>query len=65
MKRIESKEGLKELLKRYKKAGVKDSKNGDEWIKTIKVCIKDNLAMDELDYANTPENLKKLWIGLK
>lgn len=65
MKRIESKEGLEELLKRYKKAGVKDSKNGDCWIKTIKGCIKDNLAMDETDYNNTSEDLKKLWKGLK
>lgn len=60
MKRIETKAGLKKLLERYEKH------NADgEWILTIIGCIRDNLAMDEVDYENTPEELKKLWRGLK
>ena len=58
--RIETKAGLKKLLERYEKA------NADgEWILTIIGCIKENLPMDELDYENTPKELRKYWKGLK
>ena len=59
-KRIETNKGLKELLKRYEKA-----KASEEWLNTIKGCIKESLAMDEIDYENTPKELKPLWRGLK
>ena len=59
-KRIETKKGLKELLKRYEEA-----KASNEWLNTIKGCIEEGLAMDEIDYENTPEELRKLWRGLK
>ena len=59
-KRIETKSGLNELLKRYTAAGA-----DLELIKTVEGCIKEGLAMDELDYENTPKNLKKLWAGLR
>lgn len=60
MKRIETQKGLKELLKRYLKA------NADiEWLNTIRGCIEQGLAMDEIDYENTPQELRKLWRGLK
>lgn len=60
MKHIETTKGLNELLKRYLEAGA-----DEYWIKTIKGCIKEGLAMDETDYENTPKELRKLWKGLK
>ncbi len=60
MKEIKTKKGLTELLNRYEKA-----KADPEWILTIKGCIKSGLAMDEIDYKNTPKKLKSLWRGLK
>ena len=68
---IETKKGLKTLLERYLKAGVtdktKDAEGGYEakWITCIKQCIQEGLAMDEVDYENTPAKLKPLWRGLK
>ena len=59
-KRIETAKGLKELLKRYEEA-----KASEEWLKTIKGCINEGLAMDEIDYTNTPKELKPLWKGLE
>lgn len=58
-KHIATKKGLETLLKRYKDAGVTGY-----WIQVIEGCIKDGLAMDETDYENTPQELKKLWVGL-
>ena len=60
MKRIETKKGLTKLLERYQKAGA-----DGEWILTIIGCLKEGLVMDELDYENTPDELKPLWEGLK
>ena len=59
-KRIETNKGLKELLKRYEEV-----KASDEWLQTIRGCIKEGLAMDEIDYTNTPKELKPLWKGLR
>ena len=59
-KRIETTKGLKELLKRYEEV-----KASDEWLQTIRGCIKEGLAMDEIDYTNTPKELKPLWKGLR
>ena len=70
MAHIETKKGLQTLLKRYQEAGVtdetKDASGGYEahWITCIKGCIKEGLAMDEVDYENTPKELKPLWRGL-
>ena len=73
---IGTKKGLETLLKRYKDFGVtdktKDITNGYEakWLSTIQGCI-DSLGtdepfgMDEIDYENTPKELRKLWVGLK
>ena len=58
--RVETKKGLTKLLKRYEEA-----KADTYWLEVIKGCIKDNLAMDEIDYENTPKELKGLWKGLK
>ena len=60
MKHIETKKGLETLLKRYQKAQA-----SEEWLLTIKGCIKERLAMDETDYENTPQELRPLWRGLK
>lgn len=60
MKHIETKKGLQELLRRYKEAG-----ETGYWIKTIEECIEEELAMDEVDYENTPKELRPLWRGLK
>ena len=66
MPHIETKKGLQTLLKRYKEAGVTDEKYPiDRWISCIEGCIKEELAMDEIDYENTPEELRPLWRGLK
>lgn len=58
--RIETKDGLRNLLGRYRKA-----KADREWILTIEGCLKEGLPMDELDYRNTPRELKPLWRGLR
>ncbi len=68
---IETKKGLETLLKRYKDAGVtdqtKDASSAYEakWLSCIQGCIDEGLAMDEVDYENTSDNLKPLWRGLK
>lgn len=64
-KHIETKQGLKTLLKRYQNAGVTDETYSDPWISVIQGCIVEGLAMDETDYQNTPASLRKLWKGLK
>lgn len=75
-KYIATKQGLEALLNRYIEAGVTDKtrerSNGYEakWILTIKGCIDsfktyEPIAMDEVDYENTPDNLRPLWKGLK
>lgn len=64
-KHIETKQGLKTLLKRYQDAGVTDETYSDRWISTIEGCIVGGFAMDETDYQNTPVSLRKLWKGLK
>ena len=68
---IKTKKGLETLLKRYQEAEVtdqtKDASGGYEakWISTIKGCIEEGLAMDEVDWENTPVELRPLWRGLK
>ena len=62
---IETKKGLETLLKRYQEAGVTDEYSIDRWISCIKGCIEEGLAMDEVDWENTPAELKPLWRGLK
>jgi hypothetical protein len=59
-RRIETKKGLQELLRRYKEVNA-----SGYWIQVIEGCIKDGLAMDETDYENTPNSLRKLWRGLQ
>ena len=70
MKCIKSKADLQELLRRYREAGVDDNTkdiDGDKgfFITTIMGCIENDYAMDEVDYTNTPFELRKLWKGLK
>ena len=66
MKYIETKKGLQTLLKRYQEAGVTDETYPvDKWISCIQGCINEGLPMDEIDYENTPVELRKLWKGLK
>lgn len=73
---IATRRGLETLKKRYLEAGVTDETrdiiNGYEakWISTIQGCIDsldtdEPISMDEIDYENTPDNLKPLWRGLK
>ena len=73
---IETKKGLETLLKRYLDAGVtdetmdKDHSYPAKWISCIKQCIEslngpEPLAMDEVDWENTPVELRPLWRGLK
>lgn len=60
MKRIERKKDLLTLKERYLTAGA-----NEYWIRVIEGCIKEDLPMDEIDYENTPKELRKLWKGLK
>ena len=46
MKHIQTKEGLKTLLKRYQETGITDN----TWISVIKGCIKEGLAMAMLTH---------------
>lgn len=68
---IETKQGKEKLLQRYLELGVtdqtKDATNTYEakWITAIKYAIENDLAMDEIDYDNTPKELRKCWRGLK
>jgi hypothetical protein len=63
---IESKKGLRELLKRMEnEKGTSKIPDYENWIKVIEGCIEENLAMDEVDYENFPPQLRKLWRGLK
>lgn len=64
-KRIDTKKGKMELLKRYQEAGITDQSYTDCWISVIKGAIEENLPMDEVDYENTPKELRHLWNGLK
>lgn len=73
MKHIESKKGLNTLLKRvykyaYKNIEILGALGLEEvlyWIKVIKGCIEEGLAMDEIDYENAPAWFRPLWRGLK
>lgn len=69
---IETKEGLKKLLKRIQEYGKEaiheEGFNLDEfiyWRKVVEGCIDENLAMDEVDYENAPNWFRPLWRGLK
>ena len=73
---IETKKGLETLLKRYKEAGVTDQTKDyygsyeAKWLSCIQGCIDslntdEPICMDEIDYENTPEELRPLWRGLK
>ncbi len=69
---IESKAGLKILLKRVKEYGQNAIRekdfNLDEfiyWRKVVEGCIDEDLAMDEVDYENAPSWFRPLWRGLK
>lgn len=69
---IESKAGLKTLLKRVKEYGQNAIRekdfNLDEfiyWRKVVEGCIDEDLAMDEVDYENAPNWFRPLWRGLK
>ena len=69
---IETKQGLKTLLKRTKEYGDKaiyeEGFHLDEfiyWRKVVEGCIDENLAVDEVDYENAPSWFRPLWRGLK
>lgn len=57
---IKTKKGLETLKARYLKAGA-----SAEWVATIEGCLEEGLAMDETDWENTPDWLRKLWGGLR
>lgn len=64
-KYIQTKKGLTTLLKKYEEANA-----SEYWLKVIKGCIdsldtNEPIYMDEIDYDNTPKELRKLWKGLK
>ena len=60
-KEIRSRKGLETLLQRYKDAGVTNQTK--DCIDSLKTD--EPICMDEIDYENTPDELKPLWRGLK
>ena len=65
-KHISSSKGLRELLQRMKNLkGSAKLKDYDYWVKVVTGCIKEGLAMDEVDFENAPEWFRPLWKGLK
>ena len=63
---IESKQGLKTLLERLENLkGGNKLPNYDYWVRCVKGCIEEGLAMDEVDYENAEEWFRELWRGLK
>lgn len=63
-KHIETKKGLRTLLERLKGVN-KDLEEYDYWVKVVEGCIKEGLAMDEVDWENAPSWFRPLWKGLK
>lgn len=69
MKTIKTKVGLQELLRRYQLAGVTDDTENlqgekGNFITNIRKCIERGDSMDEIDYTQTPFELRHLWKGL-
>lgn len=66
MARIETPKGLKTLLERLDNLpGGNKCEDFDYWYSCVKGCIEENLAMDEVDYENSPSWFRPLWRGLK
>ena len=66
MRHIESKKDLQTLLKRVENLpGVENLEDYEYWVKVVKGCIEDGLAMDEVDYENAPRWFRPLWTGLR
>lgn len=68
-KHIETKKGLRTLLERLKNMKEYDIvdvlPDYDYWVKVVEGCIKEGLAMDEVDWDNSPKWFRPLWKGLK
>lgn len=62
MKHIETRKGLETLLKRLDQVKGNDY---EYWHSVVEGCIRENLAMDETDYKNSPSWFRELWKGLK
>lgn len=62
-KRIETTKGLLKLLERFR--AKPSTEEARYWISTILGCIREGLAMDEVDYENTSSEYRPLWNGLK
>lgn len=72
---IRTKKGKEKLLERFTSAPERSNdpsvhytegeRTAKYWIRVIRYAIKNDLAMDETDYNNTPKDYKKLWKGLK
>ena len=66
MRHIESKKDLETLLKRMENLkGADKLEEYDYWHQVVEGCIKDGLAMDEVDYENAPRWFRPLWTGLR
>lgn len=66
MRHIESKKDLQTLLNRMENLkGANKLEEYDYWHLVVEGCIKDGLAMDEVDYENAPRWFRPLWTGLR
>ena len=68
IKHIETKQGLKTLLKRMEeldRQSREDLEDYEYWYTCVSKCIEENLAMDETDYENATSWFIPLWRGLK
>ena len=69
MKHISTKKGLQTLLQRLKEMKEREIdtyfEDYEYWVRVVEGCIKEGLAMDEVDYENAPKWFRPLWKGLK
>lgn len=62
---IETKKGLRDLLKRMESLDKENLEDYEYWHTCVVQCIEEGLAMDETDYENAPRWFRTLWGGLK
>ena len=66
MRHIERKKDLQTLLSRMENLkGADKLEDYGYWVKVVEGCIKEGLAMDEIDYENAPRWFRPLWAGLR
>lgn len=66
MRHIETRKGLETLKNRMENLkGASKNEDYEYWMKVVDGCLKEGLAMDEIDYENAPKWFRPLWTGLR